>query len=131
MTQMQQSTLSQKTLKPAVVYTASVLFFAMAIFWVAAAGITLIQAGGFSRQFTWVLIVFMLGNALILLTLGVGLWQQKKWFFRLSLVYLALNIILTITDQFGLTDLIYLLFTAVLLVFLVLTGSKYQQQGIW
>ncbi|MGE5221670.1 MAG: hypothetical protein ACM3PY_04485 [Omnitrophica WOR_2 bacterium] len=60
-----------------------------------------------------------------LVWLGMGIRKQKKLYFYLAVIYLAINLILTITDDFGLADLLYIVLVACLLVFLLLSWPYY------
>jgi len=77
----------------------------------------------------WVLAGLMAGNAGAMLLIGWGLAKQKKGFFYLAVVVLAANIVLTVTDEFGLFDLMVLLIDLVLLVLLIATRTRYLSAG--
>ncbi len=108
--------------KPAAVWLAVLTFALMAVFWVVAAAYlwvtedthTLLSAGNVVRA-------FMLANALILLILAGGLWARRRLFWWLALGYMGANIVLTITDQVGLVDVLYLLVCVALGAMLVVT----------
>jgi hypothetical protein len=60
-----------------------------------------------------------------LLLSGVGIGKRNKIFYYFAIVLLAINIVLTVTDEFGLFDLITLIIDLVLLGLLIATGRKY------
>jgi lysylphosphatidylglycerol synthetase-like protein (DUF2156 family) len=63
--------------------------------------------------------VLMGGNALAMLACGIGLGRRSRIFYYLSLAVIAVNILLTVTDQVGLFDYITLLLDLVILILLV------------
>lgn len=130
---MDQSIAREGIARPAAVTAATVLFVVAALFWVIMAAVTGITADTHvvPQPPAWILIVFMLANALVLLALARGLWMQKRLYWAVAVVYLVFNIVLTITDQFGLIDLAYLVIVTLLLGFLVLTRKNYGQHGVW
>ncbi len=67
----------------------------------------------------------MLGNAAVIVWLGYGLRKGRKLFYYLSLGYLVFNVLLTIADDFGMLDLIYLVYVGVLFVALLLSRRKF------
>jgi len=122
-----------KMMRPAVVIAAAVVFIVAALFWIVMAAATVITEDTHvvPRTPAWILVVFMLANALVLLALARGLWTQKRLYWAVAVVYLGFNIVLTITDQFGLIDLVYLVVIVLLLAFLVLTRKNYRETGVW
>lgn len=118
-----------KSSKPLAVTVAWILFLVTAVIWLCFGMLSLIRAGDGkpgSPELAWILAALMFGNAIILVWLGSGIRNQKKLFFYLAVIYLLINLILTITDEFGTIDLLYLLFVASMLVFLLITRSNYR-----
>jgi len=72
-----------------------------------------------------IIAVLMFGNALVMLVCGVSLGKQHRRSFYLALVVLVVNIILTVTDQFGLVDFITLVIDLVLLGILIADRRSY------
>ena len=77
----------------------------------------------------WTVALVMLGIAAGAVWLGNGLHKQRKLFYYLSLAFLGANVVPPIFDDFGLADLIYVLYVITLLVLLILvrktfTGNK-------
>jgi hypothetical protein len=60
----------------------------------------------------------MLGNAAAMVFSGVLIHRRIRWGYYFSLAVLALNILLTFTDQFGIADFLTLLVDIVLLMIL-------------
>ena len=79
----------------------------------------------------WTISQLMLVNAAVIVWLGRGLRRQSRPFYYPALGYLAFNILLTIFDDFGTADLIYLLYAGALFILLLVfkrnfTGSPQQ-----
>ncbi len=106
--------------------TAQWLFALNAVIWLAIGAATLLrQSGRGSSVGIWVLAVLIAGNAAAMAVCAWGLGQRGKLFIYLALLVLAVNILLTFTDQFGLLDLLTLLLDLVILALvLVLFYSK-------
>jgi lysylphosphatidylglycerol synthetase-like protein (DUF2156 family) len=119
--------------RPLAVRVITALFWLAGLLWLIFAEVTLarlVRAGGASLL-AWAIPVFMLANAAALALIGLGLRRQKALYYRLAVAYLGLNLVLTITDQFGAADLVYLLIVLVMLVLLVVTRGFYRQKGFW
>jgi len=78
----------------------------------------------------WIIALLMFGNAGAMLWAGVGIGKRQKRFFYFAVAVLAINIILTVTDQFGLLDLITLMFDLVLLGLLIATRKRYSHHEL-
>ena len=99
------------------------LFNLMAVIWFILAMLTLFQGGGLQSASIagfLILAALMVGNALGFFVLGLGIRSARRFWFSLGYVFLAINILLTFTDQFGAWDLITLILDILLLVLLVL-----------
>lgn len=106
--------------------TTSGLFFLMAGIWGIFGIASLLRgtnAGAMLAAF--ILAGLMLLNAALYLWVGWGIRQRKKRFYFLGIVVLALNMVLTFTDQMGFYDWATLLIDLVALVLLILTRSQY------
>ena len=66
----------------------------------------------------------MFGNAAAMLWSGWAIGRQKMLFVYLAMIVLIVNLSLTVTDQFGLWDMITMLIDLVLLVLLVLASNR-------
>jgi hypothetical protein len=100
------------------------LFVVNAVIWIALGISTLVRIEG-QGVVAWVLAGLMFGNAGAMFLSGWGLYQEKKGFFYLAVAVLVVNILLTVTDQFGLFDLIILLIDLVLLVLVIAARTKF------
>ena len=58
-------------------------------------------------------------------TVGTLAAAKREGFFYLAVAVLAANIVLSVTDEFGLFDLIVLLIDLVLLALLIATKTRY------
>jgi hypothetical protein len=99
-----------------------------ALLWVVIAAAYLMRpalAGTSISLLQWVIALLMIGNAGVIVWLGHGLRKGRKPFLYLSLAYLLFNILLTIADDFGIADLIYLLYAAALFVMLLLARRNF------
>lgn len=70
-------------------------------------------------QISLVIAFLMFANAAALLICGLGIASGKSWFYLLAIAVLAVNILLTVTDQFGIIDLLTLLLDLSLLTLLL------------
>jgi hypothetical protein len=61
--------------------------------------------------------ILMLGDGVAML--ASGLWITKRLIYWFAVIVLGLNIILTIFDQFGLIDLLFVLLNIITLFFLL------------
>jgi len=104
------------------------LFFLNAVVWLAFGVASLLSRaldnGSLAR---WVITVMMLANAAVMLWFGVKIVAGQNWVFFLAILYMALNVVLSITDQFGWTDALILLLNLCLLGLLFLTRHRMNQ----
>jgi hypothetical protein len=73
----------------------------------------------------WIAAILMFANALVLVLIGRWLKEDQRWPYYFGLLVLLTNILLTITDDFGVFDLIYLALAISLFVFLIITRAHY------
>jgi lysylphosphatidylglycerol synthetase-like protein (DUF2156 family) len=68
--------------------------------------------------------VLFLGDAVLMFICGLFVSRQKRvyWF---AVVFLSLNIVLSITDQFGVVDLLFLWFNLIILGILILARKSF------
>ncbi len=111
---------------------AQALFFVNAGIWLVIGALTLVRVGGSdaNRAITvGIIVVLMLGNVGAMLLAGVGLGRRQRRFFYFAIAVLAVNIVLTVTDQFGLLDLITLILDLFLFGLLLATRKAYLAPG--
>jgi len=74
--------------------------------------------------------VLTVGNAFVFLLLAWGVWKRVSWVYYPGLVYLAVNVVLSLTDEIGIYDLISLVVSLVAFIFfykikaVILTDKK-------
>ena len=68
--------------------------------------------------FAWVVVGLMFANALMLLWVAWGLGRGSRPLYWLGLAQVAVNLLLSVTDQVGVWDWIVLLLNAVTLALL-------------
>jgi hypothetical protein len=104
------------------------LFFLNAAVWLAF-GISslLFRAIVGGNQTRWVITILMIANATVMIWFGVMLSSGRARVIFLAILYMALNVVLSITDQFGWIDAIILLLNLCLLGMLFLTRHRMKQ----
>jgi hypothetical protein len=105
---------------------ARILFLANALIWVGLGAAMLARSTAvLGPQVRWVLAAAMLANAAMMGWLGVRIVNGSRRLYVLALCFLAVNILLTVTDQFGLWDGITLVIDAVLVALLLHMRSRF------
>ena len=110
------------------VRVAQALFFLNAVIWLVLGVVSLVRMtnGNPDHAITaWIVSILMFGNAGAMLWSGVGIGRQQKWFYYLAIAVLIVNIVLTVTDQFGALDLITLVIDLALFGLLIATRRRY------
>ena len=101
------------------------LFFINAAVWLAFGIASLffraIDRGSLVR---WVITALMIANAAVMFWFGVMIVSRRNWVFFLGILYMALNVVLSITDQFGWIDAIILLLNLCVLGMLFVTRHR-------
>jgi len=69
--------------------------------------------------------ITMFGDAVLMAFCAWQLPKRTKFIFFFSLFVLAVNILLTIFDQFGLADLLFVLLNLITLIFLILARKEF------
>ena len=111
---------------------AQILFFILAAIWLLFGILSLIRMANDATDQTitlWVVAVLVVANAGAMLVAGLGLGSGHRLFYYFALVLLAANLVLTVTDQFGIFDLATLLIDAAVLVLLLVTRKRYLSTG--
>ena len=81
--------------------------------------------GNISITMLVIIAVLMFINAAVLIWISWGIGRGQRWYYYFGLLALAGNIFLTLTDEFGLFDLIVLIIAIALFILLVVTRSNY------
>lgn len=69
--------------------------------------------------------LLMFGDAAAMLICAFQLHRKKKQIFRLAVIFLALNIVLAIFDQFGFIDLLFLLLNLITLIIVLVARKEF------
>jgi uncharacterized membrane protein len=106
---------------PAKRNVARILFFVNALVWVGfSVYVVLDMANNFNEISAAVFVgIFMLVNAGLMLWCGIMLAQPQKWGYYFALVFLFLNILYTLSVQFGLLDIITFVLDVIILIVLI------------
>ncbi|MBI5841109.1 MAG: hypothetical protein HZB19_13515 [Chloroflexi bacterium] len=108
------------------VKVARALFFANALIWVGFAIYIFMEMTSLGNGLPAYLVsFFMLANAGAMLGSGIMIAKRMRWAYFFGIAVLALNILLTFTDQFGVYDFITLLADIVILMILVSMSRTY------
>jgi len=102
--------------------SAQVLLYINAAAWLILGILTLLRVSQNNPESTfalWIIAILMAGNAGMMLLCGWGLGIDHRLFYYLALAVMAVNILLTFTDQFGLLDFLTLVIDLAILAFLV------------
>jgi len=103
-------------------------FALIAVIWFILGVVYLIRLQGNSvipMMTALVIAVMMFGNAAVLLVCAWGVTTGKQWWYLLAIAVLAINILLTFTDQIGLMDLLTVLIDIGLLLLLVIKRAVF------
>ncbi|MGB3716967.1 MAG: hypothetical protein WA996_21305 [Candidatus Promineifilaceae bacterium] len=116
------------TKKPAVVIAVQLLLLLNAAIWLFLAVWYLKplfdDVGSFSNS-SWIVSGLMFANALVMFFLAWSVAKKRRRFYYLALAVLAANIVLTVTDEFDLFDLIVLTLALVIVVLKVGARSQF------
>ena len=85
-----------------------------------------IDEGSLTR---WVISIMMITNAIFMIWFGVMIVTGRNWVFFLAILYMAFNMVLSITDQFGWVDAIILLLNLIVLGTLFVTRHRLNQSA--
>ena len=113
--------------------TSKMLKLTQSLFFINAAVWLIFGALGFMRTVTstsdlrLILSVLMVANAAVMIWFGVMIVTGRNWVFFLAILYMALNVVLSITDQFGWIDALILLLNLYVLGMLFVTRHRMNQ----
>ena len=100
------------------------LFLLNAAVWMVFAVLGFVRAGAGAGNWRLVQSMLMLVNAVVMAWFGLQIDNGRAWVFFLAITYLALNVVLSITDQFGWFDALILLLNLALLGLLFVTRQR-------
>lgn len=110
-----------------VLRAAQVLFTLNAAIWLVFGLVSIYRIVSRSQDRTltpWIIAIFMFGNAAAMLLSGVLIARLTRLGYYFALAVLAVNILLTFTDEFGTLDLITLLIDLILLALLLVLSRR-------
>ena len=113
---------------PAVMVGARFLFLLNAGFWTVSGVLSLMRltdGTGVSPVVALVVATLMFANAGVMLLIGWALGMRRKPIYYLAITVLLVNIASTVTDEFGVLDLVTLWIDMLLLALLVVNRSRY------
>jgi len=107
---------------------ARLLFAVNALIWAGLGVVTLVRtsAGGENVVRTMAVIgALMFGNAGAMLLAGLGLGSRRRLAWLFAMAVLAVNIVLTFTDQVGVLDIATVVIDIMLVVLLITIRERY------
>lgn len=111
--------------RPLIVLVTQAAFVLNAVIWIVL-GVIFLRSVSDHISSGWIVGVLMFGNAAMLAGIGWGLGTKySRWAYYLALPVLLLNIVLGVTDQVGLVDVLVLVLNAVMLVLLLIKRTWY------
>ena len=103
------------------------MFFVNVLVWLMFGVGSLIRAVEEGSTLRWVITFMMIANAAVMFWFGVVIVNGQKRIFFLAFLYIALNVVLSITDQFGWVDALILSLNLILLGLLFVTRQRMKQ----
>ena len=113
---------------PNLITAAQSLFYLNAIIWLAIGVASLIRMSNDSPELVvimGVIAALMFGNAAAMVWSGFGLGKGGKYYYFVALAVISINIILTVTDEFGIYDLITLVIDMIIFGILIAIRKNY------
>ncbi len=99
-----------------VIYAIAVLWLVFAMFWLFR-----------DSAYRYFYAVSAIGNGLVLAVLAYLIYKRRMWAWWTAIIIMCVNIILTITDQVGVFDFVYLVPASSLFVLLLSIRSSVNQ----
>ena len=117
----------EKNQIPMMLKLTQIFFFANAVVWLvfAVLGFTQVKTGTSDLRLLYS--VLMVANAAVMLWFGVVIVRAQAHIFFLAILYMALNVVLSITDQFGWMDALILFLNLTILGLLFVTRQRLLQ----
>lgn len=100
------------------------LFFVNAAVWGVFGILSLLRAVDGGSSLRWMFSILMFANAVVMGWFGVMIVTGRNWIFFLAILYMAVNVVLSITDQFGWVDALILLLNLVILGLLFVARQR-------
>jgi hypothetical protein len=103
------------------------VFFINALVWLVFGLLSLFLALEVGTATRWIYSLLMIANAAVMFWFGLIIISGRNKIFFLAILYIALNVVLSITDQFGMIDALILLLNLCLLGLLFVTRQRIAQ----
>lgn len=103
------------------------ILFANAAVWLSFGALSIFQFFDDGSLIRLIYAFLMIANAVVMTWLGVMVVTRRNWVFFMGILYIALNVVLSITDQFGWIDALILLLNLVILGLLFVTRQRMRQ----
>jgi hypothetical protein len=103
------------------------LFIVNALVWLIFGVLSLFLAVEVGTGTRWAITLLMFANAAVMFWFGLMIISGSNKIFFLAILYIALNVVLSITDQFGMIDALILLLNLCLLGLLFVTRQRIAQ----
>ena len=104
-----------------------IAFFINAVVWLVFGILSFIRAMKDTSDVRLILSWLMLANAIVMIELGVLIVHRRPWILFIAILFMALNVVLSITDQFGWIDAVILLLNLCVLTLLLVTSHRLKQ----
>lgn len=104
-----------------------VMLFLNAAIWVVFGVLGVLRAIEGGSSLRWLLSILMLANAAVMVWFGMKIISGRRQVLFLAILYMALNVVLSITDQFGWIDALIMLLNLCVLGMLFITRHRINQ----
>lgn len=115
--------ISNFSINPSLLVRCLLIFTAAILFLLGAATFMRTNAHPDMKVMYLIYAILMLGDGVVMFASGLLINKQKKQIYWFTVIVLGLNIILTIFDQFGMIDFLFVLLNAITLFFLLRFGK--------
>ena len=105
------------------------LFFMNAAVWLVFGALNAFRFADESSLMRLIYAVLMVTNAVVMVWFGVMIPSKRNWVFFLGILYMAINVVLSITDQFGWIDALILLLNLIILGLLFVARGRMNQMA--
>ena len=104
------------------------LFFLNAAVWLVFGALSAFRFLDDNSLMRLIYAVLMVANAVVMAWFGVMIPSGRNWVFFLGILYMAVNVVLSITDQFGWIDALILMLNLIILGLLFVTRGRMNQK---
>jgi len=117
----------KKTQRSSTLNLPKLLFFVNGAVWGTFGILSLLRAVEGGSALRWMLSFLMFVNTAAMIWFGVMIVTGRNWISFLAILYMAVNVVLSITDQFGWVDAMILLLNLIILGLLFLARQQMKQ----